>query len=242
MTSQTSRLGPLKYVARRLAPATYERLAMSRLGARSYSQEGEDRVLARFFEGIDRGFYVDVGAHHPIRFSNTFMFYLRGWRGINIDAMPASMKMFDKYRAEDVNLECGIGSVRGDIPFYVFNEPALNSFDESLSRSREGAMYRVVEVIQVPVRPLAEVLAPYLSRFSGPSFLSVDVEGRDLDVLTSNDWQAFRPTFVLAESLGSTIAEAASGEVTRFLAGQGYQFLAKTMNTAFYRSSGQPTP
>ena len=75
---------------------------------KSYSQEGEDMILKRFFEGKQRGFYVDVGSHHPKRFSNTYFFYKTGWRGINIDPMPGSMKLFDKIRTRDINLECGI--------------------------------------------------------------------------------------------------------------------------------------
>lgn len=55
---------------------------------RSWSQEGEDQVLRRIFEKQAFGFYVDVGAHHPKRFLNTYVFYKSGWRGINIHAMP----------------------------------------------------------------------------------------------------------------------------------------------------------
>ena len=51
----------------------------------SYSQEGEDMVLKRIFDKQTKGFYIDVGAHHPKRFSNTYNFYLKGWKGINID-------------------------------------------------------------------------------------------------------------------------------------------------------------
>jgi len=53
---------------------------------KSYSQEGEDLILLRIFEKKRIGFYVDVGSHHPFRFSNTYLFYRLGWRGINIDA------------------------------------------------------------------------------------------------------------------------------------------------------------
>ena len=63
-----------------------------------YSQEGEDILLARFFFGKSQGFYVDIGAHHPQRLSNTYHFYLQGWRGINIDAMPGSMSSFETLR------------------------------------------------------------------------------------------------------------------------------------------------
>src|SRR5215510_10661697 len=71
---------------RRALPVGYRRT--------SFSQQGEDLILARLFEGQRRGFYVDVGAHHPRRFSNTFLLYRRGWRGLNIDAAPGSMRLF----------------------------------------------------------------------------------------------------------------------------------------------------
>jgi hypothetical protein len=75
----------------------------------SWSQEGEDLILQRIFEGQTTGFYIDVGAHHPRRFSNTFSFYRLGWQGLNIDAMPGSMVAFEKDRPPDINLEIGIG-------------------------------------------------------------------------------------------------------------------------------------
>src|SRR5690349_18351333 len=80
---------------------------------RSYSQEGEDMVLRRVFEHKAHGFYVDVGAHHPMRFSNTYFFYRRGWRGINIDARPGSKREFDRARPRDINVECGVAQVAG---------------------------------------------------------------------------------------------------------------------------------
>ena len=51
----------------------------------SFSQEGEDLILNRFLGKKEKGFYVDIGAHDPKRFSNTNIFYERGWTGINID-------------------------------------------------------------------------------------------------------------------------------------------------------------
>jgi hypothetical protein len=73
---------------------------------RSYSQEGEDRVLAHVLDigRRDPGFYVDVGAHHPQRFSNTYAFYLAGWRGLNIEPRPGSLSLFQRLRPRDINL------------------------------------------------------------------------------------------------------------------------------------------
>jgi hypothetical protein len=206
-------------------------------GERSYSQEGEDRILARLFAETPHrtGFYVDVGAHDPMRFSNTYLFYRQGWHGVNIDATPGSMQPFEKHRPRDTNVETGIGSDETTAPFYMFNEPALNSFDKELSESRNIDPYKIIEVVYVPVSPLRHVLHGHLPGEKLLSFLNVDVEGRDLDVLNSNDWSVFRPTFVLAECLGSTMEEAIHGPVSELMFSVGYRFIAKTANTAFYQ-------
>jgi hypothetical protein len=85
---------------------------------RSYSQEGEDRILLRPFENCKDGFYVDVGAHHPTRYSNTYLFYRMEWSGINIDAAPGSMNLFKKKRPRDINLEVAISDREEELTFY----------------------------------------------------------------------------------------------------------------------------
>ncbi|MCJ0742379.1 hypothetical protein [Pedobacter montanisoli] len=110
----------------------------------AYSQEGEDLVLARIFEHQQKGFYVDVGALHPKRFSNTFKFYKQGWRGINIDAMPGSMLEFDKVRPLDINIETPISNKNETLNYYIFNEPALNTFSKELAEERSNkAIYKI---------------------------------------------------------------------------------------------------
>ena len=91
---------------------------------RSYSLEGEDMILRRVFEWKMDGFYVDVGAHHPMRYSNTYFFYKRGWSGLNIDATPGSMRLFRKWRPRDINVELAIGKEHTVMRFFEFNDPA----------------------------------------------------------------------------------------------------------------------
>lgn len=113
-------------------------------------------VLRRFFEQKKKGFYVDIGAHHPKRFSNTYYFYRIGWSGINIDAMPGSMRLFEKWRPRDVNLEVGVSANESVLEYFVFNEPALNGFSRelSLSRDRPDLGYYIKDIIPVQVYPL----------------------------------------------------------------------------------------
>jgi len=205
----------------------------------SYSQEGEDMILRRLFETKAVGFYVDVGAHHPKRFSNTYFFYKRGWSGINIDAMPGSMAAFNQYRRRDINLEAGVGDRRGSLEYYMFNEPALNSFSKDLSERRHGenSQYRIATTAQVELRPLAEILDEHLAENKEIDFLSVDVEGFDLNVLRSNDWKKHRPRYVLSEILESNLQEIWKDPVTQYMKKQDYKVYAKCVNTVFLERS-----
>ena len=207
----------------------------------SWSQEGEDRILSRFFGHKADGFYVDVGAHHPKRFSNTYLFYRRGWRGVNIDAMPGSMAAFRQMRPRDINLECGVGPKDDTLTYHIFTEPALNGFSEQLSQSRHAAdtSARLVETRPIRVRPLGDILGEHLAPGRTIDFMSVDVEGLDLEVLRSNDWSLFRPKFILVEVLGSTWETLNSSEVTKFLSDRGYDIVAKCTNTVFFRLRGE---
>ena len=211
-----------------------------RKGHPSYAQEGEDRVLSSLLfklhggEHIYDGFYVDVGAHHPYRFSNTCLFYRQGWHGINIDAMPGSMSSFQKHRPRDINLESGVGRKAKTLKFFVFNEPALNTFDESLAKARCNDVWHIKATVDMPIVPLSEILKKHVSKGQRIDFFSVDVEGFDLDVLQSNDWQEFRPLVVLAETFGLSFEDLASDPLTKYLHSLGYVVYSKTVNTTFF--------
>lgn len=203
----------------------------------SWSQEGEDQILRRIFEKKPTGFYVDVGAHHPWRFSNTYLFYTRGWSGLNIDAMPGSMKSFNKYRSRDINIEVGVGLNECQLDYFVFNEPALNGFSKELSDERHdsNSIYQINQVIKVNVAPLSLILDRNLPAGQGIDFMSVDVEGFDFEVLKSNDWAKYRPKYVLAEILGSSLNEIERSSIGRLMSEVGYEIYAKCVNTVFFR-------
>ncbi|MCA1632167.1 MAG: hypothetical protein LC802_00260 [Acidobacteria bacterium] len=111
--------------------------------APSFSSAGEDMIL-RHIIGSDKqdGFYVDVGAYHPTLFSNTYFFYLYGWRGINVEARPGSRKLFDKVRPRDINLELGISSGRGELTYYFIGEDSTMTASRANSSSTSGCSGR----------------------------------------------------------------------------------------------------
>lgn len=202
-----------------------------------YGQDGEDLVLDRFLEHQLEGFYVDVGAHHPVRFSNTYLFYRRGWRGINIDAEPGSMQSFRKLRSRDINIECGVAGHGGLMTYFRFNEPALNTFDEGEARLKDKEPYKLIEQVDVPVRRLDDLLDQYMPFGQNIDFMTVDVEGKDHEVLASNDWERYRPRYILAETLRTDMLHLTECPVVKLLASVGYKPVAKAYNTTFFASS-----
>ncbi len=204
----------------------------------TWSQEGEDCILRRYFETYNEvGFYIDIGAHHPYRFSNTMQFYRLGWKGINIDAMPGSMKLFEKIRPRDINIETGVGLNEGMQKYYFFNEPALNGFNENISKDREieFSEYHIIDSKELIVKPLHKILSQNLSENQKINFMSIDVEGLDLEVLQSNDWIRFRPELVLVERYSSDLEEILKSELNIFMKKNNYVLYAKTVNTIFFR-------
>jgi FkbM family methyltransferase len=201
----------------------------------SYSQDGEDMILRRLFEGQKCGFYVDVGAHHPFRFSNTCYFYRLGWRGINVDPNPDGIEAFRKARPLDTNLCVGVSDTVGSLCYHVFNEPALNTFDAALAAERADLPdYRLLQTREVPVRRLDGLLSEQLRHGQVIDFLSIDVEGLDLQVLKSNDWNHFRPAVLLVEARAADINQLATDPINAFATSAGYRLVAKTLNTLIY--------
>lgn len=175
------------------------------------------------------GFYVDVGAHHPFFYSNTFHFYSKGWSGINIDAVPGSMKPFVELRPRDVNLEACVGTPGRWVEFCIFEEQTLNTMDaEVASKLVQDNRSRLLSRQKLQTQSLAQILESHVPRGQPIDFLSVDVEGADLEVLQSNDWDAFRPEFIVVESHGTELLKIHEVPVAGFLAAHNYTPVAAT--------------
>lgn len=194
-------------------------------------------IIRSFFEDKKhyKGFYVDVGAHHPVRYSNTCYFYKRGWRGINIEPTPTAIKLFNLIRGRDVNLNIGISTKPGSLKFYCFNEPALNSFSEEVSmKVNESQKYKIIKTVDVEVLPLSQVLSAHVPAGTVIDFLSIDVEGLDYAVLMSNDWEKFQPQYVLIEG-HTTVENIGELDVYKFLTQKNYAVVAKTRRTMIFK-------
>ena len=202
----------------------------------SYAQEGEDLVLKRILDKRTTGFYVEVGCHHPFRFSNTYLFYKRGWRGICIDPLPGTARRFKRWRPRDIAVELGVALRPSTLTYFMFDESAVNTFDGNLARHVEvQGKYKIVEKRKIDAEPLFSIIERYLpASVTHIDFFSVDVEGLDLEVLRSNDWGRFSPEVVIAECLDSDLVAVQDNPVVRFMAEVGYRAYAKTGHSVFF--------
>lgn len=226
---------------KKFVPNFLKRILKNHFGQRlfgeyCYSQEGEDFVLGRIFDRQSSGFYVDVGCHHPFRFSNTYAFYARSWRGICIDPLPGVALLFKQHRPRDIVLQMGVAEVESRLSYHLFNEPALNTFDPEIAARRGNELgCRQIATQFVDCKPLGDILATHLPKdVTSIDFFSIDVEGLDLEVLRSNDWARFRPKVIVAECLGLTLQQVGSDPVSQYLNHIGYIPYAKLFHSVIY--------
>lgn len=242
---------------RRQLKALYERLP--HFGRRIYyAERGEDAFLQSYFqakqaltserekalplyfrESVGQGLYVDVGANAPIFYSNTYWFYLKGWRGINIDAAPGTMKAFHRFRPRDINIEALVSDQETEVVFYHWETPfPANTVSAEWARVIAQQYGREPRQITLKSRRLDSILNEYVPRDQSISFMSIDTEGHDLQVLRSNDWERFRPELLLVEDFMFTADNAGRSEVCEFMKSVGYEVYAWLRPTVVYRQQG----
>lgn len=195
----------------------------------SYGQFGEDLFLTSLlgYEKTD-GVYVDVGCFHPIDYSNTYIFYQRGWHGIAIDPNPNCAAAWEKFRPRDIFLNTAVASSAGSM-IYLMNRryPACNRLlsEAPVTTASDEAC------ISVPARPLDDILDQYLPA-TQIDLLNIDCEGHDLQVLQTLDFGRRRPFVVAVEDSGVSL----DSPLCSFLLSHSYECMAHIGLTKIFRS------
>ena len=206
-----------------------------RYGHITYSQHGEDLVFVALMErfGIDRPTYLDIGANHPTDCSNTALLYQRGARGVNVDASPDVIKLFERDRPDDQNINVGVASQAGTMTFYRFGETSGRSTFSRQAADRYMAdtpNEKIHDEIVVPVMTLDQIIDTY---FQGkyPDLLSIDAEGLDYDILAAASF-ATPPKILCVETL-STEGDL-EARIDELLIGKGFRKCIQMFANAVY--------
>ena len=163
----------------------------------SYAQNGEDVLLARLFPKGLKGFYIDVGAHHPVMGSVTKHFYDQGWHGINVEPAREPFAEVAAARPRDVNLSVGLSDKPGSLTFFEAPGTGCSTFSPAAADHAREAGIPYAER-EVEVLTLAQVCEDHVE--GEIDFLSIDVEGHEANVLLGADWKRWRPRVVLVEA------------------------------------------
>ena len=214
--------------------------AWPRLVSRSsFSQSGEDMIVDFALRAmrIDNPTYLDVGANHPFIFNNTYYFYTRGYRGVSVEPDPRLYALLVKKRPREKHLNIGVGAGRSDnMKFYVMSNSTLSTFSqEEANRYAESGSYRIERILNVDLIPITEIFDAYFGGHSA-DFVSIDVEGLDFEIISSIDFERYRPAIICVETIVYS-EHRDGGKVTHIeevLKSKGYMLYADThINTIF---------
>ena len=205
----------------------------------SYSQVGEDRIVNYIFESLNilNPTYLDIGTNYPLVGNNTYLFYDKGCTGVCIEPDPEMYERIKRKRSRDKVLNVGIGITnKSDATFYLFpgNVAGWSTFSEEEARIRETESGLKPKVLSIPLVNINDVIAENFSPF--PNFISLDVEGMDLEILKSLDFQRFRPDVICVETISFSITntEEKLNDTIDFMHTKGYFTYADThVNTIF---------
>ena len=211
-------------------------------GGSTYAQFGEDLIVANIFRllGTKTPSYLDVGAHHPVTSSNTALLYLRGSRGIDVEANPHLIEAFRQHRPDDIVLNVGVAPQPGTLDFYFIDDwSGRNTFRREVAEDfiRENPSFRIQKVQPIPVLTLNQIVDRYAGgRF--PDFLSIDVEGLDYDILAGARFSADTPVAICVEAVSGADSDDGA-RLTALLQSRGYELFGRTVSNLVFVKAGR---
>ena len=176
------------------------------LNKKTYSMDEEDLEVKKFFKDEKKGFFVDVGSYHPIHRNNTMLLYKKGWRGINIDISDFSIKLFEYLRPEDLNINLAVSKKNGYVD--MFFQKKLSQLSTIKKINANNVFQGKVKTEKIVSKKLTEIIDN--SKYKGKKidFLDIDVEGADLDVLESLDFDRYSPELICVEVIKKKTEES----------------------------------
>lgn len=208
-----------------------------------FGQSGEDISLLRLFYQMKDGFYIDIGAYDPTRYSNTFILHhFYNWRGLNIDPSKEVIEKFSRYRKNDINVQAAVGKPRKGI-LYKFEGGARNTFSKkNIERQQSKNQTKIIAKEEVNIVPLENLLDKYLPEKKSINVLDIDVEGLEMEVLESNNWKKYRPQVILVEDYKVGQGMLKGSVIQKYLSRKSYDFIGHHFDTSIYLDSLNKTP
>ena len=171
----------------------------------SYSQSGEDLIIDYIFRlrKITLPTFIDLGCNHPYSLNNTFLFYKRGSRGVNVDANANFIKLFELHRPQDRNINLGVSDKAGYLDFYIISDPMLSTFSKEEALMYQNGGRTVVNKMPVEIKSIDAIIYDYCGGLY-PDLVSIDVEGTDDLIIASMNLMESKPKVICLETVEYT--------------------------------------
>ena len=204
---------------------------------KSYGFEFEDIEINKFFKNTKKGFYVDIGAFNPIRGSNTYLLYRKGWSGINIDADENSIKMFKILRKRDYNFNYAISSTKKKSInlFYEKNSSGV----KTIQKKFRDLTLKNFKVKKVKVATFTQLIKKTKFNKKKIDFLNIDCEGTDFDVLKSVNIEIYRPKIICIEVNTLLDKRLKESTIYKYLLKNNYKLKKSFINSHLFLYKGK---
>ena len=198
------------------------------INRKSYAMDGEDTAINVFNKKKDKGFYVDIGAHHPIQRNNTHLLFKKGWEGINIDVNQFSIELFNFLRPNDLNLQIAVSDKEGEISFFYQKKfSQLNTTDKEIANENFQGNFQEKKV---KCQTIQNILDNSKFKNTKIDLLNIDVEGAEMKVLNTLNFEIYDPSLICIEILGyremqseQREKEIKNNQIFKFLVNKGYK-------------------
>lgn len=159
----------------------------------NYSQNNEQQTVIDYFKNFI-GTFLDLGANDGITLSNTYALVWRGWDGTFVEASPEAFKRLSETHKDNdrlVLLNFAAGNFDGEIVLHESGQ-LLGQGDISLVSSTKPEELKRWESISMPFTPVTVPCATFKtlqlkSKYAKYDFISIDIEGLDIDLLRQMD-------------------------------------------------------
>lgn len=199
-----------------------------------FSQFGEDALVYRHFPKGFVGTYLDIGAYHPFKFSNTARLWTMGWNGVNVDANKSSVALFDRIRPNDVNIWAAV------VPQMERDRSETVAFSAGDGISAIG---HIVDLGTAGPQVPAISLKDLCRHFQRPvDFMNIDIEGLDEAIIGDEAFRALAPRLLAIVQYGEDLAEILRRPSTALLTDLGYSLVSRCeLTSLFLRKDVSPT-
>lgn len=188
---------------------------------RLFSQFGEDITSEHILRGVRSGFYVDVGAHHPIRHSNTARFHLQGWNGVNVEPCAEAFAAFERLRPNAINVRAAVHNTEDTVTLHTFENGLVNTV---VAERLDGlaAQHRTTGAEVVPAYSLNTIFERFVPEGTQVNYFTMDIEGYDKEAFEAFDVERYLPDVICLELFRSDLSALAEDPLVQRLMACGY--------------------